>query len=89
MELPRRVDEAEFGAPTAHVDDERLLGNRPPLGHADDHEQRLFLVRQHMHRRARRDHGLVDDARGVGGPSDGLGAEERHVGRPEPAGQSA
>ena len=33
-----RIDDAEFGAAAADVDDEGLLGDRHPLGHADDRE---------------------------------------------------
>ena len=38
------VDDAEFRTAAADVDDERLVCDRHPLGHADDREEGLLLV---------------------------------------------
>ena len=76
---PDRVDDAELGAAAADVDDQRLVGDRHPLGHADEREVGLLLVRQDVERRSGRQPDLVHDRGGIGGPPDRLRAEERDV----------
>ena len=42
---PVGIDDDELGAAATDIDDERLLGDRHPLGDADDRQERLLLVR--------------------------------------------
>ena len=81
--MPPAVDDAELGAAAADVDDEGLVVDRPTGGHADEREVGLFLVGQDVERDAGRRLDLGDDARGVGGAPDRLGADERDRDRAE------
>ena len=67
---------------------ERLVGDRHALGHADERQVRLLLVRQDVERDAGRVLDVSDDRAGVGRASDRLGAHERDLGRAEPRGRA-
>ncbi len=80
------VDDAELRAAAADVDDERLVGDRHALGHADDREVRLLLVREDVERRTGRLGRVTDDRACIGRATDRFGPEERDVGRAERTG---